>query len=309
MDGGTFAERLASARETRARLPEIVRNRHATRRHRQIVGHSGRLLLIEADQMARGDFAAGADPMALADRAELLSRLVLALERPRVDGVIGTTDLIDDLALLEVIDRKLAIGSMNRGGLAGSSFALDDRFTGYEPEMILGSHLEGGKLRLSLDPMDPRTPRAIEACGRAVTALSAGSVMALVEPVWYGRSGDAPAVDLSTEAILRAVGIAAGVGGRSGYTWLALPDVEDLRRIVGSTTLPIIIRASGPIEAGLDRWARAMTVPGVHGISLSVESLFSTAGDLADALDELALSVHGPLPPAPPDSSPYGDPS
>ena len=35
MEDTEFADRLASIRETRARLPEVVRNRHATRRRRR----------------------------------------------------------------------------------------------------------------------------------------------------------------------------------------------------------------------------------------------------------------------------------
>ena len=55
----------------------------------------------------------------MADRAELLDRLSVALSRPGVDGVLGTADIIEDLLLLGALEGKVVIGSMNRGGLAG----------------------------------------------------------------------------------------------------------------------------------------------------------------------------------------------
>jgi hypothetical protein len=47
-------------------------------------------------------------------------------------GVLGTPDIVEDLLLLGALDDKVVIGSMNRGGLAGTSFEIDDRFTGYD---------------------------------------------------------------------------------------------------------------------------------------------------------------------------------
>jgi len=37
---------------------------------------------------------------AMADRYDLLRRLVITLQRPGVDGVLGTPDIIEDLLLL-----------------------------------------------------------------------------------------------------------------------------------------------------------------------------------------------------------------
>ena len=55
---------------------------------------------------------------------DVLSRCVIALGRPGVNGFLGTADLIEDLALLGALDGKLVYGSMNRGGLAGAAFEM-----------------------------------------------------------------------------------------------------------------------------------------------------------------------------------------
>ena len=66
-----------------------------------------------------GRSACGDDPMAMADRGDLLGRLATALARPGVDGVLGTADILEDLLLMGALEDKVVIGSMNRGGLAG----------------------------------------------------------------------------------------------------------------------------------------------------------------------------------------------
>jgi hypothetical protein len=122
--------RIVSARVAN---PGAIAEAAAARgRRTELTGASGRLFLIAADHPARGSLHAGADPMAMADRAELLRRVRTALSRPGVDGFLGTPDLVEDLLLTGALEGKIVIGSMNRGGLAGTVFEIDDRFTGYD---------------------------------------------------------------------------------------------------------------------------------------------------------------------------------
>jgi hypothetical protein len=60
----------------------------------------------------------------MADRYDLLRRLLVALGRPGVDGLLATADIIEDLLLLGALEDKVVFGSMNRGGLQGASFEL-----------------------------------------------------------------------------------------------------------------------------------------------------------------------------------------
>ena len=92
-----------------------------------LLGEHGRAMIIAADHPARGANGVGSDPIAMADRARLLDRLCTALERPGVTGVLATADILEDLLLLGVLDGKSVFGSMNRAGLAGSVFEIDDR--------------------------------------------------------------------------------------------------------------------------------------------------------------------------------------
>jgi hypothetical protein len=290
MDREAFAERLASLRETRARLPELVRNRHASRHRRPVTAHDGRLLMIAADGPAGADLAAGGDPSGQADRGDLLHRLVTALGRPGVDGVIASADLIDDLLLLEVLEDRLVIGALNHGGLSGVA-ALEGRFTGYDAETVVLSHLDGGKLDLRIDPLEASAMGAVETCGRAVTSLAAGGVLAMVAPSWCQPGKAGPVPDLSVDALIRAVGVASGLGGRSQFTWLLLPAVDDVASVMVATTLPaLLIAEEGPADEG--RWTEALRVPGIRGVVLPSALLYPPDGDVAGAVDGFARLVH-----------------
>ena len=151
-----FADRLTGLIDTRLRRPQAVAEAAATRiRPSGLLGERGRLMVVAADHPARGALRAGTRPMAMADRGDLLERLCAALDRPGVDGVLGTADILEDLLLLGALDGKLVFGSMNRGGLAGTTFEIDDRFTGYDAATVARMGFEGGKMLLRVDPERP----------------------------------------------------------------------------------------------------------------------------------------------------------
>lgn len=293
MEREVFDQRLSSLRETRARLPELVRNRHASRHRRQVTGRDGRLLLIEADGPASAELAVGGDPQGLADRGELLFRLVAALEHPRVDGIIASADVIDDLLLLEVLEDRLAVGSMNHGGLAGSVFALEGRFSGYDADSVILSHLDGGKMDLRIDPLDVVTAGVIEACGHAVTGLAGGGVLALVAPSWCHRVGAGLEADLSPDSLIRAVDVTSGLGGRSQFTWLLVPAIDELDPVMAATTLPALLVVG---EEGVDdrRLPELLSVPGIRGMVVPGAMLYPPSGDLIAVIDRAVELVHGP---------------
>jgi hypothetical protein len=124
----------------------------------------------------------------MADRGDLLARLCEALSRPGVNGVLGTPDISEDLLLLGAVDDKIVFGSMNRGGLAGASWEIDDRFTAYDAATIAAMGFEGGKMLTRIDLDDPATAAGVEACSRAMSELAANGLIAMVEPSWPGGS-------------------------------------------------------------------------------------------------------------------------
>ena len=96
--------RFRSLIENRARHPERIAERARARQRRPLLGDAGSLFLIAADHAARGVLKAGDRALAMADRRELLERILTALEQPGVDGLLGSPDVIEDLLLLDALD-------------------------------------------------------------------------------------------------------------------------------------------------------------------------------------------------------------
>jgi hypothetical protein len=280
---------LATLIEARIQRPQaIAEAAGARRRPASYLGEHGKLMIIAADHPARGALRAGADAMAMANRAELLRRICTALARPGVNGVLGTPDILEDLLLLGVLDDKVVIGSMNRGGLAGTSFEMDDRFTAYDADSIAVAGFEGGKMLLRIDPDDAGTVSTLEACGRAVSGLAAHRRMAMVEPFISHRVDGRVRNELTAEAMTRAMTVAAGLGTTSAYTWLKVPVVDDMERVMAATTLPALIlggEVPTDAEAAFSQWSKALSLPTVQGLVIGRSLLYPPGGDVAGAVD------------------------
>jgi len=286
---------MRDARElvaARARRPQaIAEATKARRRPASLLGEHGRLMMIAADHPARGALRAGDDPLAMGHRIDLLDRLCTALARPGVNGVLGTPDIIEDLLLLGALDDKVVIGSMNRGGLAGTVFEIDDRFTAYDANSIATARFEGGKMLLRIDPEDAGTAATLESCGRAVSALAGHRLLAMVEPFISHRIDGRVRNDLSAEAMIRAMTVAAGLGSTSAYTWLKVPAVQDMERVLAATTLPALIlggeaaASRADADAAHAQWSKALALPTVQGLVIGRSLLYPPGGDVAAAVD------------------------
>lgn len=263
----------------------------AARRARRAGWGGDRVLIIAADHTARGVLDVGDDPIAMGDRTDLLDRLVAALAVPGVDGVLGTPDVIDDLLLLGALDDKVVFGSMNRGGLANSAFEYDDRFTAYTARSVVDAGLDGGKMLLRVNLEDPATADTLESCARAITDLAAAGKVAMVEPFLSRRVDGRAVSDLSPEAIVRSMSIAAALGATSAYTWLKVPVIDDMAPVVAATTLPIVLlggaRSDRPDEM-FARWQRALALPGVRGLVVGRNLLYPSDGDVVAAVKTAA---------------------
>ena len=280
---------IADIVRVRTSRPQAVAEAAAARRRPEgLLGEHGRLMMIAADHPARGALRAGAHPLAMGDRRELLGRLCAALERPGVNGVLGTADVLDDLLLLGALDGKVVVGSMNRGGLAGSAFELDDRFTAMDAASIAAAGYEGGKMLTRIDLNDPATVRTVQASADAVSDLARHGLMAMVEPFLSSRVDGVVRNELTADAMVKAAAIAAGLGTTSAYTWLKLPVVDEMERVCAASTLPALILGGevGPDQdAAYAAWEKALALPTVQGLVIGRSLLFPPDGDVAGAVD------------------------
>jgi DhnA family fructose-bisphosphate aldolase class Ia len=282
-------------RDARATNPGAVAEALASRNRRPAIRDDGRLFIVAADHPARGALGVGERPMAMADRYDLLDRLAVALSHPLVDGVLGTPDIIDDLALLGLLDDKVVVGSMNRGGLRAASFEMDDRFTAYDIDGIVRDGLDFAKTLLRINYGDAGSIATIESNAQAVTAAARAGVPIMLEPFISKWQDGSIVNDLSTDAVIRSIAIASGLGSSSAYTWMKLPVVDDMERVMASTTMPTLLLGGDPVQEADETfasWEQALTLPGVRGLVVGRTLTYPPDGDVAAAVDTAASLVH-----------------
>lgn len=292
--GGLDLDRI---RSLRAEQPRAIAEALAARARRPIIRGDGRLFIIAADHPARGALQVRQDAMAMADRGELLARIAAALAVPGVDGVLGTADVIDDLALAGLLDDKLVVGSMNRGGLRGAAFELDDRFTGYDVPALRRDGIDFGKLLLRIDLDDDRTVSTLEATARRLAEILPDGPPIMLEPFLSSRVDGHVVNLLDADSVIRAVAVASGLGPGSSASWLKLPVVEGMDRVMAATTLPTLLLGGDPergAESVFEQWAAALALPGVRGLVVGRSLLYPTDGDVTRAVAVAAALVHGP---------------
>src|SRR5207247_5514172 len=126
--------------------PRWVVKEARRRRRRRRLAPDGRLVLVALDHPARGVTDIRGDALAMGDRHQYLARARRVLDDPDLDGVVATPDVLEELLILShlerkragegFLDRRVLVGSMNRGGLAGTAFEMDDAFTSMTAERI-----------------------------------------------------------------------------------------------------------------------------------------------------------------------------
>ena len=294
ISGSTNRERYAALTDLRVHDPEAIRRAADARTKRSLSGEDGRLMIIAADHPARGANGVGDKPLAMGNRISLLERLETALARPGVDGLLASPDILEDLLLLGALEGKVAIGSMNRGGLQGASFEFDDQFTGYDAQTCADMGLNGGKTLTRIALEDAGTVNTMVATAKAINELAELKLMAMVEPFWSSRVNGKVRNDLTADAVIKSVGICSALGRTSAYTWMKLPVVDEMERVMDSTTLPTLLLGGDPDvspEETFASWRAALALPSVRGLVVGRTLLYPADEDVAGAVDTAASMV------------------
>ncbi|BBY90241.1 MULTISPECIES: Cgl0159 family (beta/alpha)8-fold protein [Mycolicibacterium] len=280
------ATSYADVTDLRAADPAAVARAWAGRVTRPTVRGNGNLMIVAADHPARGALAVGKRPTAMNSRTDLLDRLRAALADPGVDGVLATSDILDDLVLLGALEDKVVFSSFNRGGLAGSAFELDDRMTGATAASTAAARMNGGKMLCRIDLDDPGTVATMAACAQAVDQLAASGLIAMLEPFMSSRVDGKVRNDLSPDAVIKSIHICQGLGSTSAYTWMKLPVVEEMDRVMEATTLPTLLLGGDPADPdeAFASWEKALALPSVRGLIVGRTLLYPPDDDVSSAV-------------------------
>lgn len=281
--------------DARVNSPVSLQKALKNRSRRTVAGKDGKLMLLAADHTARGIIAAGNNPTAIADRYCLLDKLIRALAVSGVDGVMASADILEELAWLGALEEKVAIGTMNRGGIIGASWELDDRLTAYDAQHIKSMGLDGGKTLLRIDESDPAVARTIEMVAQVTTQLADLELVSMIEPLPYIKNVDGRAVlDPSEEKLIKVVSIASGLGSSSAYTWLKIPAPANPEKVAAATSCPILLLGGDPgsnWEEVFAKWEKALSVPNIRGLVPGRALLYGEDLDVEAAVSRAAKLV------------------
>lgn len=195
-------------------------------------GSGHRVLVLAADHRARGVVTIEGYPSYLGALQEALGHC---------DALMASAQPLRDLVASGHASGKATYLSLNRTGLAGSSFEADDRLVA-SVEAAARAGCTGVKLMTRVDLQDRATPGALELLGRVLEQAAAAGLEAMVEPLSWANGR----LDRSTEGILRAAVVAHDMGAPLLKVPVpAAPEgaqrVEATARVVNSVGVPVLL--------------------------------------------------------------------
>jgi len=178
----------------------------------------------------------------------------LAQALPFCDGVLATRQPLAGLAAagyLTALHRTYL--SINRTGLAGSVFELDDRLVASVPGAAADGWT-GVKHMTRIDMEDPVTASALELLGQVLEQARHEGLEALIEPLLW----DGGRVRRDTDSIVLAAVVAHDVG--APVIKVPVPAVTPggerrraVARVVASVSVPVLFLGGPRSEAGREK--------------------------------------------------------
>ncbi len=243
-----------------------------------------RALILAADHRARGI-------RTVECYSDYLAALLAAL--PHCDGILATAQPLSDLAAAG----RLGSGhrtylSINRTGLAGSAFELDDRLVASVGRAARDGWT-GVKLMTRIATDDPAGAAALELLGRVLEESRLSGLEALIEPVFWrdGRMSHRP------DDVVMAAVIAHDLG--APLLKVPVPDartgperVDAVHRVVAAVGVPVLF-LGGPRQeegGGVLELARDVMEGGAAGLAVGRSVIEDPAP--AEVARRLAAVVH-----------------
>ena len=242
-------------------------------------------IILAADHRPRG--------VATIERyADYLAAVSAALAH--CDGILATAQPLGDLAAAGAIGPgQRTYLSLNRTGLAGSAFELDDRLVA-SVERAARDGWTGIKLMTRIATDDPGGAAALELLGRVLEEAQVVGLEALIEPVRW-RDGSMSRV---TDDVVLAAVIAHDLG--APLLKVPVPDAapgiaraEAVRRVVESVGVPVLFLGGPRRDAVGDAESLARDVMDGGGGGLAVGRMVIEDPDPAGTAERLAAIVRG----------------
>ena len=235
--------------DVRVNSPEIILKEANSRKKRKKLTKDGRLTILAADHPGRMVNKSGDNPIEMSDRQQYLGRVLRVVTNPDFDGIMATTDIIEDLFIVNhlvkqnggpsFLDEKVMLGSMNRGGLAGTAFEMDDTFTCFSVDSLRLLRLDGAKTMLRLDVTSRDSAKTMLYNSNIISELNKYEIPCFLEPLFVSTEGYK--IQKSLAEMVKMIGVASAMGDSSRNLWLKIPFADNYSQIVRATTLPMLM--------------------------------------------------------------------
>jgi DhnA family fructose-bisphosphate aldolase class Ia len=249
----------------------------------RVLAADGRAVVLAADHRARG--------IVTVERyADYLAALRAAL--PACDAVMASAQPLADLAREGVASGQATLLSLNRTGLAGTAFELDDRLVASVGRAVADVYT-GVKVMTRVDRDDPGGAVQLEMLGQVLEQAHKADVSCLVEPLTW-TSG---AVDRTVDGIIWSAVIAHDMG--APLLKVPVPDVtpraariEAVQRVVESVGVPVLF-LGGPRNDDRDAvLAEVADVMAGGAAGLAIGRAVYQDPDPAQMAKDIAALVH-----------------
>jgi DhnA family fructose-bisphosphate aldolase class Ia len=241
-------------------------------------------LILAADHRARG--------VATIERyGDYLAALQAAL--PHCDGILATVQPLSDLAASGSLrPDQLTYLSINRTGLAGSAFELDDRLVASVARAARDGWT-GVKLMTRIAMDDPNGAAALELLGQVLEEAHTAGLDALIESVFWRDGRMSHRID----DVVTAAVIAHDLG--APLLKVPVPEAspgaeraDAIHRVVSGVGVPVLFLGGPRREGGQDVLAIARDVREGGGAGLAVGRVVLEDPAPGDMATQLAAIVH-----------------
>jgi DhnA family fructose-bisphosphate aldolase class Ia len=277
------------------------------RKRRSRLTADGRLNLLAIDHPARRVTKGSDDPLEMANRPDVLHRVCQVLASEWVDGVMATMDVLEELLILDgllrrageapLLDEKLLVASLNRGGLAGTRWEMNDPITGPTATTCAQYGLDGAKFLLRICDDEEESLVTLLEAARAIREMNASGLPTFLEPLPVVKTEKGYGVVRTPEALARIAGVASALGDSSRRLWLKLPYCERYEIVARATTLPILLlggESAGDAEVFLREVAEGLAAgPNVRGALVGRNILYPGELGPRAAADAVGRLIHG----------------
>ncbi len=278
--------------DVRVERPQAVKEYALQRKRREKLTEDGKLLILAADHPARMVTSAPGDPLGMGNRVDYLGRILRVTATVGLDGVMSTPDILEDLLIVDMLnveaggksflDGQLMVGCLNRGGLIGASFEMDDRMTAYTPQGLVKMGMDGAKLMFRIDLADPGSGKTLGYCAKAINECCDLGLSIFLEPLPTEKVDGVYRVKKTAEANIKLMGVASALGYSSLNTWLKITYSPDFDRVVQAASLPLMMlggESTGSPLGVLAQFQQGMTLGGnVRGAMVGRNILFPGHG-------------------------------